>query len=190
MSTRGVALAAEGRLPMFGGFAQIMQGWATMMSGEVALGVEGIREGVRRWDGTSGGSFRPYVRSLLAEATRRAGDPSGAARILHDTTRELESGRCDRIFEPELYRLLAEIHMDAGDLAPAESLLRTAAVRAQAAGACSLQLRAAMSLARYHALRGEPRAGRQLVRDAAGLIHEGWETADLREAARLVQGLD
>ena len=189
MSTRGIALAAEGHLPMFGGFAEVMQGWATMMGGEVPVGVERIREGVQRWDGASGGSFRPYLRSLLGEATRRLGDAAGAARILRETVQELESGGCDRMCEPELYRLQGEIHMDAGDLASAEPLLQRAAASAEAAGACSLQLRAVMSLARLHTLRGEPQIGRRLVRDAVGLIHNGQGTSDLREAARLVQEL-
>jgi hypothetical protein len=34
-----------------------MQGWATMMGGEIPLGVKRIREGVEQFDGASGGSF-------------------------------------------------------------------------------------------------------------------------------------
>jgi len=186
MSARGISLAAEGHLPMFGGFAEIMQGWAAVMSGEVAAGVRRMREGTHRWDGASGGSFRPYLRSLLAEALRRSGDMTGAARLLHDTTRELESGRCDRMLEPELYRLRGEIHLDAGETALAEPLLKTAAARAEAGGAVSLQLRAAMSLARLQVRLGEPRIARELVRRAVGLIHGGQDTSDLREAAGLL----
>ncbi|HTO23304.1 MAG TPA: hypothetical protein VMQ10_12570, partial [Spirochaetia bacterium] len=107
-------------------------------------------------------------------------------RLLHDTTRELESGRCDRMLEPELYRLRGEIHLDAGETALAEPLLKTAAARAEAGGAVSLQLRAAMSLARLQVRLGEPRIARELVRRAVGLIHGGQDTSDLREAAGLL----
>jgi predicted ATPase len=189
MSSRGVALAAEGHLPMFGSLAEVMQGWAIMMGGDVARGVKSIREGVERWDSVSGGSFRLYLRTILAEAVRRSGDVAGAADILQETSVELESSGCDRVCEPELYRLQGELHLDSGDPAAAEPLLQKAADTAEASGACSLGLRAAMSLARLHALRGDVVSGRRLLQDALSMIHEGYETADLREASRLLKEL-
>jgi DNA-binding SARP family transcriptional activator len=189
MSSRGVTLAAEGNLPIFGGFADVMQGWALMMRGDPALGVRRIQGGVERWEAASGGSFRPYLRSLLADAMWRSGDAPGAADLLQETSRDLESENCERNFESEIYRLQGEIHLESGDSAQAEPLLRKAALTAEAAGAPSLQLRAALSLARFHALRGEPLIGRQLVQDAAAMIHEGHATADLCEATRLLKEL-
>jgi len=187
MSARGIALAAEGHLPMFGGFAHVMQGWARMMSGDSARGAGLIREGFTLWDAAGGGAFRLYLRSLAAEVHRRTGNRVEAADILRDASREIESGDCDRLFEPEIYRLWGEILLDAGDTLQAEPLLRKAAETAEAGGARSLELRAALSLARLHGLRGEAALGRRRVEAAAEALHEGQGTADLREAARLLR---
>jgi len=189
MSSRGVTLAAEGHLPMFGGFADVMQGWALMMKGDPVFGVKKIRGGVEQWEAASGGSFRPYLRSLLATAMWRSGDAAGAADLLQETSLEIESGGRERNFESEIYRLQGEIQMEAGDTAHAEPLLWKAATTAEAAGALSLQLRAALSMARFHSLRGEPLIGRRLVQGAVAMLHEGHDTADLRDAARLLQEL-
>ncbi len=82
MSARGIALAAEGHLPMFGGFAHVMQGWARMMSGDSARGAGLIREGFTLWDAAGGGAFRLYLRSLAADVHRRCGNGVEAAGIL------------------------------------------------------------------------------------------------------------
>jgi adenylate cyclase len=189
MSSRGVALATEGHLLMFGAFAEVMQGWALMMRGDAALGVKRMREGLKQFEASSGGAFGPYLRSLLADAMWRSGDAAGAAGLLQETSREIESGDHERNFESEIYRLQGEIHMEAGSLAQAEPFLRKAALTAEAAGALSLRLRAAFGLAHLHALRGEPLIGRRLVEDAVAMLHEGHDTADLRDAARLLQEL-
>jgi adenylate cyclase len=189
MSSRGVALAAEGHFPMFGNFAKVLQGWALGTQGETDRGVRTIREGMELWEATAGGSFRPYMRSLLADTMRRAGDSAGAVSVLEQTIGELESGGCDRVCDSEPYRLLGEIRLDAGDAAGAEPCLAEAAAIAEAAHARSMQLRAAISLARFHALRGKPDAGRQLVQEAVTMIQEGQGTSDLREATRLLESL-
>jgi predicted ATPase len=189
ISTRGVTLATEGHLPMFGGFAKVMLGWALMTGGDTALGFTRMKEGMKQWEEAGSGIFRPYLRSLLADAKRRSGDADGAGDLLRQTCREIESGDGDRIFESEIHRLQGEIRNDAGDIAGAEPFLRTAAASAEAAGALSLQLRAAMSLARFHALRGEPLIGRRLVQEAVAMLREGHDTSDLRDAARLLREL-
>jgi hypothetical protein len=133
--------------------------------------------------------MRLYLCSLLADALRRSADTGGAAELLRATCRELESAGCDRIFESEIYRLQGEIHSEAGDMTRAEPLLLKAAATAQAAGSPSLQLRAAMSLARFRALRGEAPIGKGLLKDAFGKLREGLDTADLRDAAHLIREL-
>lgn len=189
MSSRGKALADEGHLPMFGGFADVMRGWALMMKGDPGHGAKEIRTGIARWEAAGGGAMRLYLRSLLADALRRSADAAGAAELLQVTCRELESAGRERIFESEIYRLQGEIHSEAGDKTQAEALLLKAAATAEAAGAPSLQLRAAMSLARLRALRGEAPIGKRLVKDALGMFREGHDTADLRDAARLIREL-
>jgi hypothetical protein len=145
--------------------------------------------GLKQFEASSGGAFGPYLRSLLADAMWRSGDAAGAAGLLQETSRVIESGDHETNFESEIYRLQGEIHMEAGRLAQAEPLLRKAASTAEAAGALSLQLRAAFGLARFHALRGEPLIGRRLVQGAVAMLHEGHDTADLRDATRLLQEL-
>ena len=189
MSARGMALAEAGHLPMFGAFAEVLHGWALMEQGDPGLAAVTIRRGLDRWNAAGGGAWKLYLRSLLADALRRSGDKTGAAAVLRQTARQLDTEDGERMFESEIYRLQGELCAGEGDREQAELLMRRAIANAEAAGAPSLKLRAVISLARECARHGEARTGRRLLQETFALFQEGFQTADLREAQKLIQDL-
>jgi predicted ATPase len=98
----------------------------------------------------------------------------------------------ERFYEAELHRLRGEFLLRkapagrgssaASARAEAEACFRRALDIARRQGAKSLELRAALSLARRLRERGRPAEGRLLVTEVYGWFTEGWETADLRDA--------
>ena len=99
-----------------------------------------------------------------------------------------ESG--ERWYEPELHRLRGELTLAAGG-ARDEARLAFEAARAIAGerGARSLELRAAIRLARLDAEAGERQRARALLAPVYGRFTEGFETPDLIEAKELLDAL-
>jgi predicted ATPase len=94
----------------------------------------------------------------------------------------------ERWMEAELYRLKGELVCVASptDCAGAELLFRQALDIARSRGERSLELRAAMSLARFWQARRRSDEARRVVADVYGRFTEGFDSSDLREAKGLL----
>jgi predicted ATPase len=75
------------------------------------------------------------------------------------------------------------------DVADAEASFQEALAIARRQQARTLELRAAMSLGRLWRQQGKPREARDLLAPVYGWFTEGLDTADLREARALLDGL-
>jgi predicted ATPase len=117
----------------------------------------------------------------------------------------------DRFYEAELHRLRGELLLrqeaGEGEPSPAESAaarpqdpdpsglpeaevcFRRALDVARRQGAKSLELRAALSLARLLRDRGRPAEGRRLLVATFGWFTEGWDTPDLQDARTFLEEL-
>jgi len=104
--------------------------------------------------------------------------------VLHETIVrvEQEGGAFDM---PELLRLRAELEAHGGNPHAAEADLVASITLAEQQGALSWRLRAEMSLARLRARLGPQNSLEQLAKTYAR-FSEGFETADLRAARRML----
>jgi predicted ATPase len=97
-----------------------------------------------------------------------------------------------RAFEVEVHRVLGELlQCSRGDdgAARAEVAYGRALEVARAQGVRTLELRAAVSLARLEVGRGERRNAHDLLAPVYGWFTEGFDTPDLRDAKELLDGL-
>jgi predicted ATPase len=92
-------------------------------------------------------------------------------------------------YEPELHRLRGELLLRERAREEGEDALRRAVEVAQTQGSRSLELRAAVSLARVPRRQGSVDEARSLVVHAHAAFTEGFETADLRAASALLREL-
>ncbi len=91
------------------------------------------------------------------------------------------------LWEPELYRLRGEIGLLAGETeTDAEAWLQRSLQVARGQQARSLELRAAVSLCRHAPAGARTREARERLASILKCFSEGFETADLLEAKRLV----
>ena len=95
------------------------------------------------------------------------------------------------MYEAELHRLKGELLLmqNAGDSVEAEHCFQTAIEVARRQGGKSLELRATTSLARLLAKQGRRDEARAMLAEIYGWFTEGFDTADLKDAKRLLDEL-
>jgi adenylate cyclase len=130
---------------------------------------------------------------LLAETATeciRQGDPTSAFELL-DEAFDQKNSNDERYWEAELHRLRGEAMLASADrdLSGAESYFREASSVALDQGSKALALRAATSLARLRAEKGQRDEARSILASVYGEFTEGLDTADLREAKILIEEL-
>jgi predicted ATPase len=129
-----------------------------------------------------------YV-AVLIETYGNAGQPDEGLRLLDQTLAHVEATG-ERIAEPELHRLRGELlHQQGADTEVLESHFLKALTLARQQEAKSLELRAAVALARLWQQQGQRRQAHDLLAEVYGWFTEGFDTPDLQEAKALLVAL-
>jgi predicted ATPase len=138
----------------------------------------------------SGARLRlPYYLWLLAQVYAQAGSPDEALAAIDEALAESRATN-ERWWDAELHRLRGELLLARGsDDEEVELALLRAKEIAEAQEARSLELRAAMSLARRWRNHGRSADAQRLLRGVYDWFTEGFETADLRAAQALLAEL-
>jgi len=102
---------------------------------------------------------------------------------------EIADATGEHKWDAELHRLTGTVLLAENKLNEGEASLQQAIRIAQAQQAKSLELRAATSLARLWGEQGRREEARELLALVYGWFTEGFDTADLKEAAALLSEL-
>ena len=94
-----------------------------------------------------------------------------------------------RLFMPELQRIRGEVLEKTGDERGAEEAFRRSIELADQQSALSWRLRASMSLARLQSRQGRREEAREALAETYARFSEGFDTADLKAAERLLATL-
>jgi predicted ATPase len=142
------------------------------------------------YEATGARVYTPLFLTLLGEAMALAGKLEEALTALDDASAKA-AGSGVRGWDAEIHRLRGELtaRLPYPDPAKAEDSFRTALAIAREQGTRGYELRAATSLAR---LWGEQRRrgdARDLLAPVYGSFTEGFDTADLKDAKRLLDEL-
>jgi hypothetical protein len=205
LSVEAGALSAEHGFRLWSALASLVRAWTSAQRDEPAEGAAVIESALTAMAATGARYFSAFGYGFLAEAHLRAGAISEglaaaeAGLVVAHTT-------LDRAYGPELWRLKGELllriersriwhrraHAHASstvDPSEPERCLLHALELAGAAGAKSLELRAATSVARAWASRGRAPEASQLLGDACRWFGTRTETADLLDARALLATL-
>jgi predicted ATPase len=185
-----LTLAHEHAFASLGAMGMVFQGWAVAMQGQVAAGLAQMREGLEAYQALIGGVSRPLFLALLAEAHGQAGQIAESLALLAEALSVVQHTG-DRWWEAELYRLQGEflLMQSTNHAAEAVTCFQQALVLARRQQAKSLELRAAMSLARLWQRQGTRAEAHALLASIYGWFTEGFGTADLQDAAVLLDEL-
>ena len=143
-------------------------------------------------------STAAFFLNMLAEVPGLLGQPEGGLAALDEALTLMEKTG-ERYYEAELHRQRGELlllreaksHPDQGsrEQHEAEACFQHALDVARQQQAKSLELRAAMSLARLWQRQGKRIEARTLLAEIYGWFTEGFDTADLQEAKALLDAL-
>ena len=189
-----IALSRDQEFAYWMPWGLILQGWALTQRGFAEEGIAQIHEGVAGFRATGAEVMVPYFLGLLGDASRRAGKiPEGLSAVVDALAVIGRTGEC--WWEAELYRLKGELTLNPVHRSTHEQqkdaaeLFRRALDTASRQAAKSLELRAAMSLSRLWKSQGKTDLARQVLADTYSWFTEGFETADLKEARALLEGM-
>jgi predicted ATPase len=184
---RAEALAAEQRLAAV---VQpgILRGPALAMQGANDEGVSCIREALAELGRRGATLYRPYGLASLAEALVRRGEHTPALAAVREGFENMEATG-ERWWEAELHRVNGIVLAALNKLGESQAAFEEALRVARHQKAKSLELRAATSLAQLRGERGRRAEARDLLAPVYGWFTEGFDTADLKDAAKLLSEL-
>ena len=187
LSRELVELCAGQGIPVYLAFGHILEGALLAANGEDAA--EMIQANVRALEDLGARARRSLHLGLLAEAHLRAGRPGEGLAAVGEALRFVaEKG--ERWYEPELHRLRGELVLAAsGAYDQARPAFEAARAIAGERGSHSLELRAAIRLARLDAEAGDRLRARALLAPVYDRFTEGFETPDLIQAKALLDAL-
>jgi predicted ATPase/DNA-binding SARP family transcriptional activator len=148
-----------------------------------------LRDTIEQFKSTGARLRLPYYLALLADAYLRARCPETGLKVVEEAlSRSRETN--ERWWDAELHRLRAELlRVNGAETGETESALRRAIEIAREQRAKSLELRAAVALARHWAALGRRQDARDLLAPLYFGFNEGLATPDLVGAANLLDSL-
>ena len=180
-------------------WAELLHGWALLAQGQREQGLAQMRQGLTAHDATQAVQWRPYFLAFLAEGYGQTGAPDAGLRLLAEALVAVQHTD-EHMWEAELHRLQGELLLQVQHQQPAladdlshraavEASLHQALAVARRQQAKSLELRAAMSLARFWQQQGKRAEAQALLAPVYSWFREGFDTADLQEARTLLDVL-
>jgi predicted ATPase len=197
-----VDISIEHGLVMYEAMATIMAGWSLIEDGRNEESIEQIKKGLAALRATGTELVRPHFLALLAEALGAGSLPDEGLMVLEEAL-DLVHQTKEAYYLAELHRLKGELLLmqssnlsehtevdeNASAVAKAKECFHDAIRIARQQKAKSWELRASMSLARLYQQLDTREEGRALLLQIYDTFHEGFETADLREAKSLLDEL-
>ena len=197
LAARALSLSTDHQLAEFVGPSRMVGGASLADRGNARGGVTEMEQGLTEQRGTAGTFFCDVILAFLALGHARTEQwDEGLRRV--DEGMALSDTRFERIYTAELWRVKGELLLgrarmtrqpadvdSTGDAA--DTCFRRALDIARQQEARSLELRAAMSLARLHMGRaGRHEEVRELLCSVYASFTEGFDTKDLAEAKALL----
>jgi predicted ATPase len=183
-------LADEKSAPFWKALAMAHRGWVMALTGNSAEAIQAISAGLTEYRSLGAKIWTTSWLSHLALSYANIGKFDDAWRCISEAISAVETTK-ERWWEPEVQRTAGEIvlMLPTQDAAKAQECYDRALSIARQQHAKSLELRAAMSLARLWRDQGKPRQARELLAPVCDWFTEGFDTLDLKEAKALLNDL-
>jgi class 3 adenylate cyclase/predicted ATPase len=185
-----VALADEKGAAWWKALGTWSQGVLFVLTGNASDAVQMITSGLTAYRAAGATAYVPLNFSYLATAYAGLGRFDNAWRSVDEALTAVDTTK-ERIFEADICRIAGEVALKSPepDEAKAQEYFERALRIARQQQAKSLELRAAMSLARLWRDQVKVSEARELLAPVYGWFTEGFETRDLKEAKALLEQL-
>ena len=190
-----ITFASDRGLPFWEPYGTMHRGWALAEQGQAEEGIAEIRYGLESYQTMGAQLALTYWLGLLADAYGKTGQAEQGLKVLADALALVRKNR-ERRWEAELYRLKGELTLQSKVQSQqskveeeAEVCFHQAIEVARQQQAKSWELRAVTSLARLWQQQRKKEEARELLAPVYNWFTEGFETADLKDAKALLDGL-
>jgi class 3 adenylate cyclase/predicted ATPase len=187
-ATAAIASAQQYGLAMVVAVGRIMRASAQAMLKPNDESLTEIRDALAAYRATGARFQSTYHLVLLAQALAARGRCDEGFAALRDAM-ALAEETGERFVEAEIHRVEGNLRLIGNGAAEAEACYMRALEVARAQGARSLELRAAVDLARLWARRGNRGPAADFLTPIYGWFTEGFDTLDLKEAKTLLNEL-
>jgi predicted ATPase len=166
------------------------RGWALAAQGQDEAGIAQMHQGLAAIRAAGQGLGLSSRLAQLAEAYGKSGQAEEGLRLLAEALAHVDHIG-ERFWEAEVYRLKGELLLQQAvpDVPQAEACFQQALAVARRQQAKSLELRAAMSLARLWQQQDKRQEAYDLLAPVYEWFTEGFDTTDLQEAKALLEEL-
>jgi predicted ATPase len=184
-----LALTTEYKAPYYRLWSDLLVTFAVARERPTSARISQLRASINGFQASGARLRLPYYLWLLTQVYAQAGSPDDALAAIDEALAESRATN-ERWWDAELHRLRGELLLARGsdNEEVALALLRAQEI-AEAQEAKSLELRAAMSLARHWRSQGRSRDAQRLLSGVYGWFTEGFETSDLQAAQALLAQL-
>ena len=171
-------------------FVTWSKGSVSTLTGKAADAVQMLGSALAAWRSMEAALWKPLILTYLTKARAELGQFDDALRSIGDAVAAVETTG-ERWYKAEIHRTAGEIELQlpARDETKAMVHFERALAVARQQQAKSLELRAAMSIARLWCSRGQPDRARELLAPVYGWFTEGFDTLDLKQAKTLLDTL-
>ena len=185
-----MARSRERGFPQLLAVGMMTRGWAMALQGQGEAGMAQLHQGLAAFRAAGAELDRPRWLTLLVEAYGQVEQTDEGLTVLAEALATAHTTG-ERRWEAELHRLKGKLLLQQSipDEAQAETCFHQAIDIARQQQAKSLELRAAMSLARLWQQQGKQAEAYELLVPIYGWFTEGFDTTDLREAKALLDEL-
>jgi len=187
---RGLEIANEGGFALWIALGKVQEYYMRFMEQPSEKAFDQLRESVFAVPQMGVHVNASYLMTLFVMACRQAKRIDEGFSVLDEAQQSVDA-RDERWWEAEIRRLRGELILAGprADVENAESCFQQALQIARNQEAKSLELRAAMSLARLWRQQDKVADAWQLLNDCYGWFTEGFDTADLKKAEALLDEL-
>jgi predicted ATPase len=167
-----------------------IKGVLSALSGDTSNAIHMLTSGIDTYRSTGSTASASLYLSYLARAYADVGQFDHAWRCIGEAVAAVEATK-ETWNEADTRRIAGEIALMSVELdtAKAEAYFEHSLAVARKQQAKSLELRAAMSIARLWREQGKPQQARELLAPVYGWFTEGFDTLDLKEAKALLEAL-
>ena len=179
-----------GVAPQYRNSSLVFLGWTQYAAGNTNEGLQAMRDGLDIHRKAPARAHEPFLITMLATACLEQGLVDEASALVDEGLMQIEKTG-ELTWKAELMRLDAELMLaGCGRQSDGAQRLRETIALAQSQHARSLELRAAMSLARHYASQSKADKGVDVLQPLYLEFTEGHASADLERCAQLLSDLN
>jgi predicted ATPase len=184
-----LALTIEYKAPYYRLWSELLVSFAVARDTPTSAHISQLRASITGFQASGARLRLPYYLWLLAQVYAQAGETDDALAAIDEALAESRATN-ERWWDAELHRLRGELLLARGsDNEEVDLALLRAKEIAEAQEAKSLELRAAMSLARHWRNHGRAEDAQRLLSEVYVWFTEGFETSDQQAAQALLSEL-